>query len=193
MFKLINDIKFPTEYDENFRLSTFQLGDNYALTIYKNINENDTIPLRIHSECKTGETFLSLKCDCKEQLDNMLKLINTLDKGMIIYLLQEGRGIGLINKIDAYSLQDKYNFDTFYANSELNLDIDSRNYDICNEILNYFKIKNVVLFTNNKSKFKTIKKKYSNMLRVPVLSTINTYNCKYIYSKNNHSNYYKFK
>lgn len=163
MFKLINDIKFPTEFDENFRLSTFQSSSNYVLTIYKNINENDTIPLRIHSECKMGETFLSLNCNCKEKLDNMLKLIHTLDKGMIIYLQEER--IGFINKIKTNSTQNKYNFGRFNGNLDINL----KKYEICNEILEYFKVKNVVLFTNNRSKFKTIKKKYSKLLRIPVL------------------------
>ena len=165
MLKLINDIKFPTEYDENFRLSTFQSSGNYVLTIYKNINENDTIPLRIHHECKMGETFLFLNCNCKKKLDNMLKLIHTLDKGMIIYFQEERIGFIEYLKIKTNSTQNKYNF----ARLNGNLDINSRKYEICNEILKYFKVKNVVLFSNNRSKFKTIKKNYTNILRVPVL------------------------
>ena len=195
MINLINDIKFPTIYDNDFRLATFKpisnnvFNINYVIVIYKNINENDTIPLRIHSECKTGESFKSLRCDCNEQLENMLKFINSMNKGMIIYLPQEGRGIGILDKIKAYDQQDKYNCDTFQANKNLNLEIDYRKYDICNEILIFFKIKNVVLFTNNKSKFKTIKEKYPMTKRIGTLSTYNDYNKKYLDSKKNNENY----
>ena len=88
----------------------------------------------------------------------MLKLINTLDKGMIIYLLQEGRGIGLINKINAYSLQDKYNFDTFYANSELNLDIRPREY-LINAVENRKKIPPITKEKKKKAKVKKLEQK----------------------------------
>lgn len=196
MIKLLSDILFPTLYDENFRLRLYkttkeEYNIDYAIVIYKNIEIDDTIALRIHSECKTSETFGSLRCDCKEQLENMLLFISNIKKGMIIYLPQEGRGIGIINKLLTYKIQDKYNFNTFDANIFFNFEKDSRNYDICHEILSDFKVKNVVLFTNNINKFICIKKKYLNCTRVGILSSINNYNINYLITKSNDKDYFK--
>ena len=111
---------------------------------------NQPVLVRIHSECLTGDALGSLKCDCGPLLHSTMKMINDAGQGVILYLRQEGRGIGLTNKIRAYALQDQ-GHDTRDANLLLNLPADARKYDMCTIIiiLDYFKIKNVKLITNN--------------------------------------------
>jgi len=141
---------------------------NFQLTVYKSVIDNkehialvkgeikDTVLLRIHSQCITGDTFLSLKCDCGEQLLQSMRLINKNGSGVILYLNQEGRGIGLTNKIKAYALQDK-GLDTVEANQALHLPIDGRDYKIAAEILFNLGISKVNLLTNNLTKIEALK------------------------------------
>jgi len=152
-----DDIAFPNKYHENFRLRIYyDLNDlEYAMVIYLNIDKNCIVPVRIHSACLTGDVFHSLKCDCHDQLDKSLEYIRDNKMGMVIYLPQEGRGIGIINKIKAYKLQNK-GLNTFEANTYLNLPIDNRDYSLCPLILDDFGIKKVELITHNPHKFKTI-------------------------------------
>ena len=109
--------------------------------------------LRIHSQCLTGDTLYSLKCDCGSQLAMALEKIASEGKGMIIYMAQEGRGIGLVNKIRAYELQDK-GLDTVEANEALGFADDERDYSYCKEILSSVDISSVKLMTNNPRKIK---------------------------------------
>lgn len=113
--------------------------------------------VRIHSQCLTGDTFLSLKCDCREQLYRSMKLIRQNKSGLIIYLNQEGRGIGLSNKIKAYRLQEK-GLDTVEANQALHLPIDARDYQIAAEILHDLGISSINLLTNNPQKVKQLRR-----------------------------------
>jgi len=115
----------------------------------------DTTFLRIHSQCLTGDTLLSLRCDCGEQLHQSMKLINKKGSGVILYLNQEGRGIGLTNKIKAYALQDK-GHDTVEANESLGFPIDARQYKIAVNILKDLGISKVNLLTNNPDKAKQL-------------------------------------
>ena len=135
----------PTQYGD-FKIQSFKENDKEHLAIFTH-----TIPsiptVRIHSECLTGDVFKSIKCDCGEQLDFALKTIQK-DGGMVIYLRQEGRGIGLFNKVNAYSLQD-LGHDTMRANELLGFKQDYRKYEIVDEILKYFNIKKIKLMTNN--------------------------------------------
>ena len=113
----------------------------------------DTMPtplVRVHSECLTGDVFHSLRCDCRAQLDEAMELCAT-DGGVIIYLRQEGRDIGLYNKLDAYHLQDN-GFDTFTANEQLGLPVDGRKYDIAARMLKDLGIPQIRLITNNPAK-----------------------------------------
>tara|TARA_B100001029_G_scaffold3939_1_gene2828 strand:+ start:1958 stop:2548 length:591 start_codon:yes stop_codon:yes gene_type:complete len=120
------------------------------LLLYMGELANDSL-LRIHSQCLTGDTLYSLKCDCGSQLAMALEKIASEGKGMIIYMAQEGRGIGLVNKIRAYELQDK-GMDTVEANEALGFAADERDYSYCKEILSSVNIESVRLMTNNPHK-----------------------------------------
>ena len=154
-----------------------------AIVLYSNIKEN-MMPLRIHDQCMTSEIFGSLRCDCQEQLHESMKIIK--DTGMIIYLPNEGRGIGLFNKILTYKLQEEGE-DTFTSAAKLNLPLENRDYSIVPKILKDFDIKSVNLITNNKYKIKQLEKKYINIKSIITLnSTINPHNEKYLNTKYNY-------
>ena len=148
----------------------------------------ETVPVkpvlvRIHSECLTGDAFGSLKCDCGPQLHATMKMINDTGKGVILYLRQEGRGIGLTNKIRAYALQDQ-GHDTLDANLLLNLPADARQYDMCSIMLDYLQIKDVQLITNNPLKIKALTDLGINVVsRVPLTVGLNHFNKAYLETK----------
>ncbi|WP_345987681.1 GTP cyclohydrolase II [Chryseobacterium sp. Chry.R1] len=112
------------------------------------------VNVRFHSECITGEVFHSKKCECGQQLDAAMKYVHE-NGGMIIYLRQEGRNIGIINKLRAYALQEK-GFDTVEANLKLGLPADGRNFDIAIEVLKILKVNEINLLTNNPEKLKSL-------------------------------------
>jgi GTP cyclohydrolase II len=109
------------------------------------------LPVRVHSECLTGEVFGSLKCDCRDQLDMALSEIARMGAGMVLYLRQEGRGIGLSNKVRAYHLQSQ-GYDTVDANRMLGLPDDARSYEVVPEMLAHFSVQSIRLMTNNPDK-----------------------------------------
>jgi GTP cyclohydrolase II len=116
-----------------------------------NVAGKENVPVRIHSECFTGDVLGSRRCDCGEQLDMALQLIDEAGCGVLIYLRQEGRGIGLLKKLQAYNLQDQ-GLDTVDANIKLGHLADERQYDIAALMLEYLQIKSVALITNNPRK-----------------------------------------
>lgn len=118
--------------------------------VCEGIDVSKPVTIRIHSECLTGDLFGSKRCDCGEQLEKALEII-AKDKGVLIYLRQEGRGIGLINKLKAYQLQDT-GLDTIDANTHLGFEVDARDYDIAIRILQELHIEKVNLLTNNPEK-----------------------------------------
>lgn len=140
---------------------------NFQLVVYKSIIDNrehialvkgeikDATLLRIHSQCLTGDTLLSLRCDCGDQLHQSMKLISKKGSGVILYLNQEGRGIGLTNKIKAYVLQDK-GYDTVEANESLGFPVDARQYRVAVDILKDLNIMKVNLLTNSPDKEKQL-------------------------------------
>ncbi len=148
----------PTKWG-NFKMIAYAKSDDdsrpHIAMVHENFDSNSAVLLRIHSECLTGDLFGSNRCDCGEQLDESLKQA-ALEGGMVIYLRQEGRGIGIINKLKAYNLQDE-GFNTAEANVELGHEIDSRNYDEAIEILEDLGVKSIRLLTNNPLKIKAIK------------------------------------
>ncbi|MEO1959073.1 MAG: GTP cyclohydrolase II [Nautiliaceae bacterium] len=168
----------PTKFGI-FKIQSFKEKDKEHLVIF---TENlPKIPLiRIHSECLTGDALGSLKCDCGEQLEYALKKI-AKKGGMVIYLRQEGRGIGLFNKVNAYALQDK-GLDTVEANHQLGFEADLRDFSVVEEILKEFNIKKIYLLTNNPKKefaFKEIEV----VKRVPIKIPSNPFNENYLKTK----------
>lgn len=117
---------------------------------------DDPLPCRIHSECLTGDCLFSLRCDCGPQLQFAMQHVAEEGRGLILYLRQEGRGIGLLNKLKAYDLQDS-GADTVEANVQLGFEPDSREYQICRPMLDYFDIRKVKLLTNNPSKVEALR------------------------------------
>ncbi|CAN5524974.1 GTP cyclohydrolase II [soil metagenome] len=123
----------------------------HVALVFGDIAGKRDVPIRVHSECMTSEVFGSLKCDCKEQLDAAMAEIARRGAGAVLYLRQEGRGIGLANKIRAYALQ-AHGADTVDANRMLGLPDDARRYDVVKDMLDYFDVKSVRLMTNNPAK-----------------------------------------
>ena len=149
----IAEANLPTHWGE-FKVIAFEdkkLNEEHLL-LYMGELQNDSL-LRIHSQCLTGDTLYSLKCDCGSQLAMALQRISEEGVGMIIYMAQEGRGIGLVNKIRAYELQDK-GMNTVEANEALGFAADERDYSYCKEILSAVNISSVRLMTNNPRKIK---------------------------------------
>ncbi|MBP6495030.1 MAG: GTP cyclohydrolase II [Psychrobacter sp.] len=142
------------------------------------------IPLiRIHSECLTGDAFSSLKCDCGPQLNTAMQAIQETGCGAILYLRQEGRGIGLTNKIRAYALQDQ-GHDTLDANLMLGLPADARIYDMCGPMLAYVGVDAVRLITNNPSKVAYLNEHGIDVVeRVPLVVGVNDMNAEYLATK----------
>jgi GTP cyclohydrolase II len=143
----------------------------------------DDVPVRLHSECLTGDVIGSLRCDCRDQLEAALKMIGQMDKGIVLYLRQEGRGIGLINKIRAYSLQDQ-GLDTVQANLALGFRDDERDYAIAAHMLMSLKVNSIKLITNNPKKIEQLTQhgiKISD--RIPHIMEPNEHNRFYLETK----------
>lgn len=152
------DAKLPTRYGD-FRIAGYRslTSDEEFVVVYKGeLRTDDAVPVRIHSQCLTGDVFHSAKCDCGEQLDLAMTTIAREGRGVVIYQQQEGRGIGIINKIRAYALQDE-GADTIEANVRLGLEVDARRYEQCVEILRDLGLKRVKAMTNNPEKIQALR------------------------------------
>ena len=188
MLKLQAESNVPTQFGE-FRMMAFSEDDKnwmpHMALIAKDTDLEKPTNVRIHSECITGEVFHSKKCECGEQLDSAMKYMQE-NGGIILYLRQEGRNIGIINKLKAYSLQEK-GYDTVEANLMLGLPADGRNFDVAIEILKLMKVKEINLLTNNPEKIKSLHKsgiKLSN--RLPMEIQPNEVNRSYLSKKRNY-------
>ncbi len=147
------------------------------------VTNGDGILCRVHSECITGEVFGSMRCDCREQLVASLKRIAKEGRGVLIYLRQEGRGIGLFKKIKAYQLQDA-GMDTVEANAALGEENDSRDFSIAGRMLKCLGVKSVQLMTNNPHKSSALKKAGIKVVAViPLAFRPNRHNAKYLHTK----------
>jgi len=145
------EARLPTEFGE-FRVYAFQDGAEEAVALVMGELRPGACPLfRIHSQCLTGDVFHSLRCDCRAQLEMAMRQIAEEGRGLIVYELKEGRGIGIVNKIRAYQLQDG-GADTVEANLQLGLEVDLRDYRIPAEIAKYFGLTQVRLMSNNPEK-----------------------------------------
>ncbi len=148
------------------------------------------VPARMHSECLTGDVIGSLRCDCRDQLEAALRTIGSLDRGILLYLRQEGRGIGLINKIRAYALQDQ-GLDTVEANLALGFRDDERDYAVAAHMLHSLGVKSVKLMTNNPNKIRQLEGYGVTVSgRIPHLLPPNPHNRFYLETKANRSGHW---
>ncbi len=177
-----NIANLPTIHG-NFKIIAYKQDIQEHLVIMSEDFENLDIPyIRIHSECLTGDAIGSLKCDCQAQLNLSLDFI-AQNGGLLIYHRQEGRNIGLLNKVNAYALQDK-GLDTIQANHKLGFATDERNYEIVKYIFEDLNIKKINFITNNPEKIKFIESIGVQIeKRIPAIIDENKYNKKYLYTK----------
>jgi GTP cyclohydrolase II len=169
----------PSKYG-HFKIRVYKEGIQEHLAIFTENFELQAAPLvRIHSECLTGDTMGSIKCDCNNQLHQALKLI-AAEGGLVIYHRQEGRNIGLLNKINAYALQDQGR-NTIEANVELGFAPDQRTYDVVREIFNDFGLTKIRLLTNNPAKVSIVEDLDVEITeRIPIIIDSNPYNEDYL-------------
>ncbi|NKB35137.1 MAG: GTP cyclohydrolase II [Pseudomonadales bacterium] len=155
-------------------------GKEHVALTFGDISGDEPVLCRVHSECLTGDCLFSLRCDCGPQLQAAMESVSKKGRGIILYLRQEGRGIGLLNKIKAYALQDS-GADTVEANVQLGFDPDSREYEICKPMLDHFHISNLHLMTNNPRKVDGLKEMGFNISEiVPLHTEANPHNESYL-------------
>jgi GTP cyclohydrolase II len=158
-------------------------GQEHAAFVRGDVNGAEDVPVRLHSECLTGDVIGSLRCDCRDQLEAGLKYIGEQEKGILLYLRQEGRGIGLINKIRAYSLQDQ-GMDTVDANLALGFHDDERDYSVAAEMLKALGVKSIKLLSNNPKKIRGLEDNGIVITeRVPHVLPPNEHNRAYLETK----------
>ncbi|WP_127160163.1 bifunctional 3,4-dihydroxy-2-butanone-4-phosphate synthase/GTP cyclohydrolase II [Veillonella sp. VA137] len=179
------ETKLPTKFGE-FRIIVFknEVDHKEHLMIVKgDVRGKSDVLMRIHSECLTGDVFGSHRCDCGEQLENALRSIEEQGEGIVIYMRQEGRGIGLTNKIKAYTLQDQ-GYDTVEANVKLGFPPDMREYSLAAQMLRELDVKSVKLLTNNPEKKEDLERwGITVSKRVPIVIKANSINAKYLNTK----------
>ena len=185
IIKFIEVSELPNEI-ANFKVHAFTENqsdkDHLAIT-FGDINSENSVLTRIHSQCITGESFFSLRCDCRFQLTESLRLIANKGCGVVFYLQQEGRGIGLSNKIRAYKLQDQ-GLDTVEANHQLGFGEDERSYEIVSAMAKHLNVKIIDLMTNNPKKIDAIEKSGLKISkRIPIKSKSNDHNKNYLDTK----------
>ena len=177
--------KLPTRFG-SFNMVAFSNNRDqheHAAVVRGDVNGVENVLVRLHSECLTGDAFGSLKCDCRDQLEHALKRIGKEDEGVVLYLRQEGRSIGLVNKVRAYALQDE-GLDTVDANLALGLPDDARDYEIAARMLQLLGIRSIRLMTNNPDKVRQLEKHGIEVAeRVAHQLPANGHNVKYLQTK----------
>lgn len=177
--------KLPTKWGD-FTIHALEKssdGKEHVALAMGDLSNNEPLLIRVHSECLTGDAFSSLRCDCGPQLEAAMQKIAEVGRGMIVYLRQEGRGIGLVNKIRAYSLQDQGQ-DTVEANHNLGFEADLRTFEVAAEILSALGVSQVKLMTNNPRKVSELKQANINVVeRVPLKFGRNPHNEDYLSTK----------
>ena len=185
LIKFVESSELPNEIAK-FKVYAFTEinteKDHLAITL-GNVGSGEAVLARIHSQCITGESFFSLRCDCRYQLSESLKLIAEQGCGVVFYLQQEGRGIGLSNKIRAYKLQDQ-GMDTVEANHQLGFADDERSYEIVSKMAKHLKINSINLMTNNPKKIESIEKSGLRVnKRIAIKIKSNDHNKNYLNTK----------
>ena len=179
------DAQLPTEHGD-FRIRVFheeETGLDHVALLLGDMTGPDPVLVRVHSECLTGDAFSSLRCDCGPQLEAAMWLIQEVGWGCLVYLRQEGRGIGLHAKIQAYNLQDR-GADTLEANLMLGHPADARDYGIASEILGSVGVENVNLMTNNPDKVDQLSEYGINVVeRMPLVAGVGDENVDYLSTK----------
>jgi GTP cyclohydrolase II len=177
--------RLPTPFGD-FLLHGFEdseTGQEHVAIALGDVTDGQPVLCRVHSECLTGDALFSMRCDCGSQLQTALQRISEAGRGIVLYLRQEGRGIGLINKIRAYDLQD-HGADTVEANERLGFDADLRDYTICKAMFAHFQITQVHLMTNNPVKITALTKLGIEVLDRQSLQTgQNDHNARYLATK----------
>lgn len=151
--------RIPTRYG-SFQIILFDNtwdGKDHLALVFGDVRDRENVAVRVHSECFTGDVLGSLRCDCGEQLDRSLQMISRLGRGVILYMRQEGRGIGLLDKLRAYNLQDE-GLDTVEANLRLGHEADERDYTAAALMIRDLDIRSVNLLTNNPSKISELRR-----------------------------------
>ncbi len=186
--ELLAEAPLPTSFG-TFRVVVFRyrdpsahpdLSDEHVALVLGDVDGAESVPVRVHSECLTSEVFGSLKCDCKQQLEAAQAMIERSGRGVLLYLRQEGRGIGLVNKIKAYALQAE-GADTIEANERLHLPIDARHYDVAAKMLRTLGVRSVELITNNPEKQNALTRLGISVVgRIPVQIAANPHSESYL-------------
>ncbi len=181
----MTSVRLPTDYGE-FTAVAFReklTGKHHVALVKGDVAGKENVLVRVHSECLTGDVFHSLRCDCGEQLEQALAQIGTEERGVLLYMAQEGRGIGLLNKLKAYELQEQ-GFDTVEANVELGFPADARDYGIGNQILADLGLSTIRILTNNPKKITGIEGYGLEVVeQVPIEITPNLENQRYLSTK----------
>ena len=185
LVKKVEEVNLPTKYG-NFKLylyeDIFDNNSHLALSLGDFSHEKATL-VRVHSECLTGDVFHSQRCDCGDQLETAMQMISKNKSGVIVYLKQEGRGIGLLHKIKAYRLQEG-GLDTVEANEELGFSADLRDYGVGAQILKDLGITNITIMTNNPKKLVGLEGHGLNIIsRIPIKIKPNQNNKEYLKTK----------
>ena len=185
LIERIESIRFPSEYGE-FTLHLFRSlasGHNHIALVKGDITRDEPVLVRVHSQCFTGDVFGSLRCDCGPQLHQAMAMIGEAERGILLYMNQEGRGIGLENKIRAYALQDA-GHDTVEANEALGFPADLRDYGVGAQILGDLGVGKILLLTNNPKKVVGLEAHGLEVVdRVPIEITANDDNRRYLAAK----------
>lgn len=183
--KISAEANVPLEANNSSRFVIFTnaIGDNSVAIIVGTPNYSEAVPVRLHSACLTGDVFGSLRCDCGDQLRLALAQLEELGGGVILYMAQEGRGLGLANKMRAYQLQDA-GLDTVDANTTLGFDDDERSYGIAGRMLQMLGCTRIMLLTNNPTKLEALRDTGIEVRgRVPLVTPINPHNRRYMTAK----------
>jgi GTP cyclohydrolase II len=177
--------ELPSRFGEFHIVAFYNNKDNkeHIAIVHGDVCGEEDVPVRVHSECLTGDVLGSLRCDCRDQLETALRMIGGMERGILLYMRQEGRGIGLINKIRAYGLQE-HGYDTVEANLALGFRDDEREYSVAAHMLETLQVRSIRLITNNPKKIEDLTRNGVKVTgRIPHVMLANEHNRFYLETK----------